>query len=143
LEKKKVSKENRYGKHSVIASRTKKWRGTAVPVSNEYVEFVIGQLEPMGTVVSKRMFGGAGLYLDGVFFAIIENDTLRFKVDDSNRADYEKAGMGPFRPYKGKDHTMQYYEVPVEVLEDSDVLSVWARKALAVASTAKNRKAGG
>lgn len=111
-----------------------------MPVSNEYIEFVVGQLEPVGVVVWKRMFGGVGLYLDGLFFAIIENDILRFKVTDSNRADYEEAGMGPFKPYKNKDHTMQYYEVPIEVLEDMDELSIWARKALVVALAAKKEK---
>ncbi len=113
-----------------------------MPVSNEYIGFVVDQLEPVGEIVWKRIFGGVGLYLDGLFFAIIENDTLRFKVDDSNRADYEEAGMGPFKPYKEKDHTMQYYEVPIEVLEDRDELSTWARKAFSVALAAQRKKPG-
>ena len=113
-----------------------------MPVSSEYIEFVVGELEPLGEVVWKRMFGGVGLYLDGLFFAIIENDTLRFKVDDFSKADYVEAGMGPFKPYKDKDHTMQYYEVPIEVLEDRDELWAWAQKAFQVALTAKGKKRG-
>ncbi len=114
-------------------------RRGAVSVSDQYIEFVTSELEPVGTIVWKRMFGGVGLYLDGLFFAIIENDTLRFKVDGSNRTDYTLAGMEPFKPYKNKEHTMQFYEVPIEVLEEADRLAVWAKKAYAVAQRAKKK----
>ena len=108
--------------------------------SEEFIDFVRDQLSGAGAVVSKRMFGGVGLYLDGLFFAIIENDTLRFKVDETNRADYEAQGMRPFKPYKNKDHTMNYYEVPVDVLEDQPTLKEWAIKTLCVARAAKGNK---
>lgn len=77
-------------------------------VSDGYIDFVCDLLSPLGDITVKRMFGGAGIYSDGLFFAIIENDTLRFKVDDTNRADFEAAGMGPFKPYKDKkrDHAV-------------------------------------
>ena len=84
--------------------------------------------------------GGAGLYADGLFFAIIENDTLRFKVDDTNLADFEEAGMGPFKPYKDKKETMKYYEVPIEVLEDDASLKEWGLKAIGVARVASKGK---
>ena len=58
-------------------------------ISDEYLTYVIGQLECIGPVQSRRMFGGAGLYLDGLFFALIADDTRYFKVDDSNRSDYD------------------------------------------------------
>ncbi len=109
-------------------------------VSDEYIDFVRDLLSPLGEITVRRMFGGAGIYSDGLFFALIENDTLRFKVDESNRADFEEAGMGPFKPYKDKKEIMQYYEVPIEVLEDGPTLSDWAEKALDVARTAKKKK---
>ncbi len=63
------------------------------------------------------MFGGTGRYLQGVFFALIASDMLYFKVDDSNRPDYEAAGMGPFKPFADRPaYTMQYYEVPIVLL---------------------------
>jgi len=102
-------------------------------VSNEYLTYVIDQLERIGLVRSRRMFGGAGLYFDGLFFALIADDVLYFKVDDSNRRDYEATGMGPFRPFPDKPNVMQYYEVPIEVLENRDTLRDWAQKALRVA----------
>jgi DNA transformation protein len=105
-----------------------------MPVSPEYRDYVLEQLARLGRVTGKPMFGGVGIYLDHVFFALIANDVLYFKVDDSNRGDYESAGMGPFRPYSDTTTPMSYYAVPVEVLEDEDQLSVWGRKAYDVAN---------
>jgi len=102
-------------------------------VSDEYLTYVLDQLGCVGPVRSKRMFGGAGLYLHGVFFALIADDVLYFKVDDSNRMDYEAVGMGPFRPFPKRPTVMQYYEVPADVLENTDSLREWAQKALHVA----------
>ena len=104
-----------------------------MPVSDEYMTYVIDQLDAVGPVQARRMFGGAGLYLDGLFFALIADDVLYFKVDDSNRTDYKSYGMGPFRPFPDKPNIMQYYEVPIEVLENRDTLRDWAKKALLVA----------
>ena len=104
-----------------------------MPVSDEYLTYVIDQLEYLGPVQSRRMFGGAGLYFEGLFFAIVADDVLHFKVDDSNRGDYEAAGMGPFKPFPDKSEVMQYYEVPIDVLENRDTLRDWADKAVRVA----------
>jgi DNA transformation protein len=105
--------------------------------SDDYLEFVLEQLAGAGEVAARKMFGGVGLYLEGVFFALIADDVLYFKVDATNRSDYEAKGMGPFRPYKEKKTTMPYYEVPIEVLENGDTLKDWADKALAVAKSKK------
>ena len=106
-------------------------------VSQEYQDYVIDQLSTVGSIQSKHMFGGVGLYADGIFFALIANDILYQKVDDTNRRDYESAGMDAFRPYPDKTRSMQYFEVPVEVLEDQQELNAWARKSIAVALHAK------
>lgn len=98
-----------------------------MPVSLEYLDYIIDQLKAFGPVTAKRMFGGAGLYHQGLFFGLIADDALYFKVDDANRKDYTDAGMGPFKPFGS--YAMGYYEVPVDVLEDPDELALWARKA--------------
>lgn len=111
---------------------------TPVPLSG-FENWVLEQLESVGQITSRRMFGGLGIYADGMFFAFIANDLLHFKVDDSNRSDFESAGTGPFRPYDD-ERTMQYYEVPVDVLEDQDQLAQWANRALEVARASKKGK---
>ena len=107
-----------------------------MPITPSYRSFVIEQLEHVATITAKNMFGGVGLYADGYFFALIADDRLYFKVDDTNRLDFEAAAMEPFRPYDD-ERAMQYYEVPIEVLEDVDLLKVWADKAVAVAQRAR------
>ena len=98
-----------------------------MPVSREYLDYIADQLKPFGPVTMKRMFGGAGLYHQGAFFGLVADDVLYFKVNDTNKADYEAAGSGPFKPFG--TYAMSYYEVPADVLEDPDELGLWARKA--------------
>lgn len=116
-----------------------------MPVSPDYRAYVLEQLACLGHVAGKSMFGGVGLYLDGVFFALIAGDVLYFKVDDRTRRAYEAAGMSAFNPYPNRSVTMNcYYEVPVEVLEDEDRLRTWGREALDVARRSPKRvKQGG
>lgn len=103
-------------------------------VSDDYRDFVLEQLAGAGRVTSRAMFGGVGLYLDGLFFALIADDSLYFKTGDSNRPRFQSAGSRPFCPYPERpDQQMGYWEVPADVLEDADTLALWAREALAVA----------
>lgn len=104
-----------------------------MPVSREYLEYVMDQLECCGPVVSKRMFGGIGLYSDAFFFGLIDDDTLYFKVDDLTRPGYLNAKSKPFDPYGDGNASMSYYAVPAEVLEDTDELKVWARPSIEAA----------
>jgi len=108
-------------------------------ISESYKEYVVDQLEKLGNVSVKKMFGGAGIYYDGLIFGLLADDVLYFKVDDSNRSDYEQAGMEPFQPFDDKPMLMPYYEVPIEILEGKELLANWARKAL-VASRTKHSK---
>lgn len=102
-------------------------------VSAGFREYVREQIESVAPLSMRAMFGGVGLYSGGVFFALIDNDTLFFKVDDRNRPDFESRGMQPFRPFGDERYSMQYYEVPAEVLEDREDLRTWIRGAVAAA----------
>jgi DNA transformation protein len=108
-------------------------------VSPGFKAFVIEQLDQVVNISSRNMFGGVGLYADEFFIGIIDDDRLYFKVDDTNRHDFEEKGMGIFRPY-GDERTMQYYEVPIEVLEDIDELKIWCSKTVKVAHNKKRKK---
>jgi DNA transformation protein and related proteins len=103
-------------------------------VSNDYRNYVLEQLAAAGSVSPRAMFGGVGLYLDGLFFALIDDDTLYFKADDATRKRYEAAGSRPFCPDPQRpEQAMGYWQVPAEVLEDPDELVAWAREAAGVA----------
>lgn len=101
---------------------------------DSFVEYVVDQLQRLGSVEAKAMFGAHGLYCGGVFFAIIADGRLYFKTDAASRPDYEGRGMAPFRP-NPRQTLKNYYEVPVEVLEDDEELAAWAERALAAAES--------
>ncbi len=105
-------------------------------VSKTYREFVLEQLGRVASVTGKSMFGGVGIYAQGLFFALIAEDRLYFKVDDTTRPEFEHLGMQPFRPF-GEDSAMGYYELPADVVEDIAQLEIWMRKAIDVAAKAK------
>ena len=87
------------------------------------------------------MFDGVGVYAAELFFALLDDDTLYFKVDDGTRPQFEDRGMAPFRPYGEDGEVMGYYEVPADVLEDPEELRAWVGAALGVARRAKGRRA--
>jgi DNA transformation protein len=86
------------------------------------------------------MFGGVGIYATDLFFALIADDAVYFKVDDSTRPDFEARGMGPFQPYGEDGEVMQYYQVPEELLEDPEALRQWVERAVGAARRAKSHR---
>ena len=94
-----------------------------------FAAFVEDQLSDLDDLVMRRMFGGTGLYLDGVFFGIIYSDRLYFRVTDDTIDEYKQRKMKAFKPFEGKSSSKRYYEVPLEILESPADLVRWARKA--------------
>jgi DNA transformation protein and related proteins len=90
---------------------------------------LLGQLSALGGLTCRAMFGGHGLYWNGVIFAIVFRDRLYLKVDEQSKPDFVARGMGPFRPNERQTLT-SYYEVPPEVLADQDALLSWAGEAI-------------
>jgi DNA transformation protein len=116
-----------------------------MPINPTFRTFVLEQLERVATQIrSKSMFGGVGIYSQDLFFALIADDELFLKVNDTNRPDFEALGIGPFRPFGPDGEVMQYYPIPADVLEDPDVLQLWVDKAIDVARSKKKspRRAG-
>jgi DNA transformation protein len=106
-------------------------------VSEGFKSLVLDGLEELGDTTARAMFGGVGLYCGGVFFGLIASDVLYLKVGEENRPDFERAGSKPFRPYAHRSGTMQYWAVPIDVLENVPELVRWARKAVGVATQAQ------
>ena len=110
-------------------------------VSPTFKAFIIDQLSrAVPSIRARSMFGGVGIYAGDLFFALIDDDTLYLKVDDSNRPDFEARGLRPFRPYGETGEEMQYYEVPSDLLEDPESLRPWAEKSIAAADRKKKRR---
>lgn len=102
--------------------------------------FALEQLGRAVPVTARSMFGGIGISSAGLPFALMDDDVLYFKVDDTTRPDFERRGLGPFRPFGDDGPAMQYYRVPEEILEDVDALRDWALRALHVARRARARR---
>ena len=110
-------------------------------VSASFRTFILEQLgRAVPRIRARSMFGGVGVYSGDLFFGLIDDDTLYFKVDDSNRSDFTARKMEPFRPYGEDGETMGYYEVPADLLEDPETLRPWAEKAIAVAGRKRKAK---
>jgi DNA transformation protein len=107
-------------------------------VSAGFREFVLEQLQQTRRDIHARaMFGGIGIYAGEHFFALIAGDTLYFKVDDQTRPKYTALDMQPFRPYGPDGEEMNYFSVPISVVEDADALRPWVADAVDVAVRAK------
>ncbi|KCZ88166.1 TfoX/Sxy family protein [Hyphomonas jannaschiana] len=106
-------------------------------------EFVMELFAPMGPVSVRRMFGGAGVFKDGLMFALLADDVIYLKTDAAFRAELEAEGCQPFiwtRPSDGKQTDMGYVSLPPDAMDEADLASEWGRKAFGVALAAKAKK---
>jgi len=106
--------------------------------SANFANYAVELLGAAGRVAARRMFGGYGLYCDGVMFALIADDVLYLKADDMNRPELERAGSAPFTyEAKGRRTILAYWRAPDEAMESRELMTPWARRALAAALRAK------
>jgi DNA transformation protein and related proteins len=107
--------------------------------SAEYVDYVLEHLQSIAPAQTSPFFGGVGISNGFVQFAMMMGNSLYFVVDDDSRKKYEQAGMQPFSylTKKGRVQVRRYFEVPEEVLTDSEQLRHWANEAMLVADKTK------
>lgn len=111
-------------------------------LSPSFLEFAKELFEPFGEISIRKMFGGAGAYCDGLFFAILDDDAVFLKVDHETRSTFESAGLEPFvfEMKDGSSGTMNYHAVPDDFYDDADVRKRWTILALDAASRAAKFK---
>jgi len=109
----------------------------------DFADYAVELLGAAGRVAARRMFGGYGLYCDGVMFALIADDVLYLKADERNRPELEGAGSAPFTyEAKGRRTIMAYWRAPDEAMESRELMAPWARSALDAALRAKAARPG-
>jgi DNA transformation protein len=113
-----------------------------VPRADSLVERVLGLMLPLGPVEARRMFGGHGLYVDGIIFALVFDGALFLKADERTSADFARQGLGPltYEGRGGKTIALPYWQCPVALLKDGKALCRWARKAHGAALRFEARK---
>jgi len=101
-------------------------------MDSEFIRDLFSSFRP---VTVRRMFGGAGIYADNVMFALIADDVIYLKADESNEADFTAEDLPPFtyETGNGKRAIMSYRRMPDRLYDDPDELAQWASRALAAA----------
>ena len=108
-----------------------------MPVSikeKEFVSYVVELMQPIGAVSAKPMFGGHGIFLDGLMFALVADSTLYLKADSETENEFKEKGLEKFKyNKKGREYSMSYYCAPEEMLEDIDEMNDWASRSCGAA----------
>jgi len=106
-----------------------------------FVEYICELLLPLGQAQGRPMFGGYGVYLDGLMIGLVIDGGCFLKADDLSKHEFLKAGCEPF-VYHGQEKpiTMNYWTVPAEALESEREMERWARLAIAAAERKANAK---
>lgn len=110
--------------------------------SESVIELLAEICAPIGVFKARGMFGGHGLYLDGVFFAILDDGILYFKTNESTRGRFAAEGMTAFT-YESKSGThalVSYWRVPERLFDEADELTEWIAQAVQAARGAQNAK---
>ena len=106
-------------------------------------EFICDLFAPFGPVAVRRMFGGAGIYREGLMFALEFDGAIFLKVDAASIPDFEREGSRPFvytrakSPGKIGRASLSYWRLPERLYDDPEELVSWARRALAIAERRK------
>lgn len=101
---------------------------------NEYVETLLELMAPLGSLNSRAMFGGYGIYLDGLMIGLVADDELFFKVDKESQPQFEAVESEPFVYEKnGKPMQMSYWKAPEIIFDEPEEMLQWGRLALGAA----------
>lgn len=105
---------------------------------SEFIKFLSEVFEDFGEITTRKMFGGYGIYHAGLMFALVEDEVLYLKADDTSRHHFESRVLPPFQyTKKAKVIKLSYYLAPEEIYEDRKAAAIWARRAYAAALGAK------
>lgn len=106
-----------------------------------FQDLLVDLFETVGEVGFRKMFGGLGVFRHGLMFALVADDTLYLKADETSAIAFKAEGYGPF-VYDGKDRpiVMPYWRLPERLYDEPDEFRQWALNAFAVAERAKKAK---
>ena len=111
-------------------------------------EFIRELFAPFGPVIVKRMFGGAGIWSEGLMFGLVFDGAIFLKVDETSIPDFAREGSKPFVYTRAKSKgrvgraSLSYWRLPVRLYDDPEELAVWARRALVIAERKKFKPRG-
>ena len=99
-------------------------------MADDFIEYLKELFADFGDISARAMFGGHGLYHEGVIFGIVIDEAVYLKVDAETKVDFEAAGCAPFiYEMKGKPLPMSYWSVPAEAMDSAQAMRPWAKRA--------------
>ena len=108
----------------------------------QFCDHVVELLQGLGPVSARRMFGGHGLFLDGLMFGLIADSELYLKVDRESRDQFVDQGLQAFTYHKnGKPMEMSYFQAPETCLDSLEEMTHWGNVAFAAALRVAGNKA--
>jgi DNA transformation protein and related proteins len=111
------------------------------PQQREFAHYIVDLLQSVGPVTAKPMFGGFGLFLDGLMFGLIADSALYFKADSLSKMEFEQHDLAPFTYFKqNKPMQLSYWQAPDECLDSSDAMLEWGSKGYLAAQRAASDK---
>lgn len=111
---------------------------------SDYIDFLKEVFAEFGPVNARRMFGGHGLYFDGLMFGLVSQDTLYLKADAENQHFFDAEGLEKFIYEKrNKRFSIAYFQAPDQLYDDQQEAALWAQRSwdAAVRGAAKKRRA--
>lgn len=105
------------------------------------IDYIHELLAPLGAISARRMFGGYGIYHDGVMIGLVADGALFLKTDEETRQQFAAADCRPFVvESKGRTIQMSYWSAPEEAMDSAAAMTPWARLAYAAALRNANAK---
>lgn len=107
----------------------------------EFANFIVELMAGWAPVQARPMFGGFGVYRDGLMFAILIEEILYLKVDDESEPLFAQRGLARFSyESKGRTASLRYCEAPPEAYDEAVHMATWARLAYDCAVRQQNKK---
>jgi DNA transformation protein and related proteins len=101
---------------------------------SEFTQYLQEVFELFGPISARKMFGGYGVYHQGLMFGLVADDTLYLKADAENVACFQELELAPFEYHKqGRVTKMSYYLAPDEIMDDREQAAIWAQRSFAAA----------
>src|SRR5688500_18820582 len=103
-------------------------------MADAFIEHLHDLFAALGPISTRAMFGGHGVYFEGLSIGIVIDDALYLKADDATREHFEAAGCAPF-VYAGQQQpiTTSYWSLPEDAMESPQAMLPWAKLAFEAA----------
>jgi len=107
---------------------------------SEYLDNLNEVFAAFGSIRTRRMFGGHGVFHDDLMFGLVADEVLYLKADRESSSLFEEKGLPQFEYEKGTGVVrMSYYMAPEEVFDDAEMARIWAVRAFEAALRARKR----